>query len=458
MKAISCNGMWQISGIEQSLPGKLTFSPQTGGRIEISLGSVGINKHLSTILLTEGITIQGEVKGFFDRYYSCLNCRSITPLINITKQFSESESDTYFISNNNDTYTYIFDYLLENYAVENIDTPDFISCDVIFNQLENWLDYIPYTMDGKGYLPEGNDAGISIAINDINILIKKRVLSNLQLLPPRSYIIKASPTINITYSTPASISKIIPYVERLNTFFSFVTDEASWVSGISLSTDAHKTHYSLYYKQVQFEKRLKPKGNNLVESIEIEKALPQIIKKWISSYNKASGAFLLYFKTYYSFPTLTLEELFLSLVSAYEGFYRDLYSKNNKYVETAEFRTIISQITTYIDGMDIIQPLKIKLKSNIEYSNQLSLRLMIESVFNKLDFKERGELLTPKNISDFRNQYDHAKKEISEVERRILFRACNVLDKLIKFILLTTIFKDLPPEKINRLILYTNRF
>lgn len=114
MQNISCNGMWEIGGIEQLLPGKLTFSPQTGGRIEVSLDSIEINKHISEILLAEGLTIQGKVKGFIDKYYSCLNCRSITQLIYVNKKLSESEFENYSKSIDNETYTYIFDFLLED--------------------------------------------------------------------------------------------------------------------------------------------------------------------------------------------------------------------------------------------------------------------------------------------------------------------------------------------------------
>ncbi|ADY14205.1 HEPN domain-containing protein [Sphaerochaeta globosa] len=457
MQNISCNGMWQISGIDQSIPGKLTFSPQTGGRIELSLGSFEINKNLSEILLSEGITIQGEVKDFFDKYYTCLNCRSITPLINVGHQLTESVIENYYKSTNN-TYTYIFDFLLEDYSIDNIDAPDFISCDVIYNQLENWLDYIPYTVGEKGYLQKGNDKKISIEINDISILINERILSHTQLLPPRSYVIESSPTMQIIFNTTTSIREVISYVEKVNTFLSFVTDEASWVSGISLSSDTQSGHYALYFRQVQFGKKFKPKGNWLIDSALIEKALPQIIIKWIDSYDKAPGAFILYFMTFYSFSTLTLEQLFLNLVSAYEGFYRDLYSTNNKYIKTAKFRAVKRQIDTFIDSLDTTEQLKAKLKSGIEHSNQKSLRTMIEDVFTNLYFRERGEPLTPKNISDFRNQYDHAKKEISVIERKKLYRACNILDKLIKYILLSSIFKSLSPEQTDRIIFSTNRF
>jgi hypothetical protein len=457
MQNISCNGMWQISGIEESIPGKLTFSPQTGGRIELSLGSFEINKHLSEILLDEGITIHGKVEDFFDKYYSCLNCRSITPLINVSHQLSESAIENYYKSANN-TYTYSFDFLLEDYSIDNIDTPDFISCDIIFSQLDNWLEYIPYAKDEKGHMYTDNQTEISITIKDISLLIIKRVLSRTELLPPRSYVIESSPTIKITFNTAASISDIISYVEKVNTFLSFVSDEASWVSGISLSSDTQDAHYALYFKQVQFGKKLKSKGNWLINSVVIEKALPQIIEKWIDSYDKAPGAFILYFMTYYSFSTLTLEQLFLNLVSAYEGFYRDLYSTNNKYIKTAEFRAVKRQIHTFIDSLDTTEQLKAKLKSGIEHSNQKSLRTMIEDVFANLDFKERGEPLTPTNISNFRNQYDHAKKEISKIERKKLYRACNILDKLIKYILLSSIFKALSPEQTDRIIFNTNRF
>lgn len=457
MQNISCNGMWQISGIEQSIPGKLNFSPQTGGRIELSLGSFEINKELSEILLTEGITIHGEVEDFFNKYYSCLNCRSITPLRHIVHQPSESVFESYYKSTNN-IYTYSFDFLLEDYYIDNINTPDFISCDIIFSQLDNWLQYIPYSIDENGYMHKGNQTEISITNKAVNLLIKKRVLTRIELIPPKSYVIESSPTMQITFNATASIREVISYVEKVNTFLSFVSDEASWVSGISLSSDTQDAHYALYFKQVQFGKKFKPKGNWLIDSTSIEKALPHIINNWINSYNKAPGAFILYFLTYYSFSTLTLEQLFLNLVSAYEGFYRELYSTNNRYIKATEFRAIRKQIGKFIDSLDTNEQLKAKLKSGIEYSNQVSLRTMIENVFSNLNFKERGEVLKPKDISDFRNEYDHAKKEISTIERKNLYRASNILDKLIKYILLTSIFKDLSPEQTDRIIFSTNRF
>lgn len=452
------NGIWDIEGIEGSFPGKLTFSAQSGGRLEISFSSLTINKKISEILQADDITISGYSESFFKEHYTCINCKSITQVRLVHKDLPGSTPEIYYEAFGSN-YTFIFQYLIEGCYISSVESCNFISCDVIFNQLENWLKYTPYVIDEKGRIQNIEQSEIDITYNTMKITIKKRTIQSDILIPPESIKILASPTITIKFQEEIAIKELIEYINCLNEFFSFVMDECSWISNLSLNTTDSNKHINLYFKQVHVGKSVKQdRFPRFIESNLIKEFIPQIVQKWMGSYSRAPGAFILYFSTYYLYTSLTLEQLFLNLISSYEGFYRDLYSSNNQYVTSAEFKGIKQQIFSAIDSIETTDEFKEKLKSSISYSNQFSLRKMLEDIHTKMYIVDRGWEITPKDISLMRNQYDHGRKELSNVDRKKLYRSCNIIDKLIKYILMTKIFVNLSPDDIEKLIFRSDRF
>ncbi len=435
---------WFISEPAERFHGTLTFDPQEGGSLVITVPKKiaqsfwGKNK-LETI---HGKTISGRKVSLFN----CYKYRSSVP-----------------ISEQHGTLKVIVNRILDGFHLPSLTDNNIISCSVSFNSLNEWVgnpgievNYIQSTRDFDIFCRKPAKTKFEVS-NGLSITIE---IPFLMVSDPSCF--RGETTLSSYYrmkidsSEPKSCIYFFNLIGILQDFFTIASLTYTIPYGIQLVGDFNsqingEEANALYaFSSSQEAKPPEHPKEMLFQFKDTEGDISKILGNWIQKASLLKPVISLYCTGVYS-PNLYPEAQFLNLIQAAEVFHRRF--RGGTYINPEAYE--IEWLPKIQDSIPPDLPYREPIFEKLKYLNEFSLPKRLKDLFKenkaivKLFNLEKPEKMT-KKISGYRNYLTHYANEKDNLEVRKVVECVNVLRLILEMSFLREM--GFSEDKINELI------
>ena len=312
-----------------------------------------------------------------------------------------------------------------NWHFENMKDIAFNTMTVSFNNLDEWVNINGFTFcwdkdkDYKVKIEYDPPKKIEIKIDsDLIIEIGFEVEGPSRLTVQKEIDIKQKIVVKFISTKVKKLDCFLKIIKCFQDFFTFATQKAS--RPIMMKSSGAKDKLDCPSIAIISSSYIIPAFTNknflrysvLVPFTDIFPQNKNIIKNWFEIYETMSSILQLYFSYLYN-PKMYVEDHFLSLIHALEGYHRVTY--DGCYIDNTEYKKEIYKPLAEAIPVTLKEDLKNALKQRLYYGNEFSLKERLTDLFEEIhkleiDIKvENGDEFISKIIKT-RNSLIHRDK------------------------------------------------